>query len=156
MQVSSGTKNNSFLNKPSCTTVTVLFNGVLLMVTVVTATHTNTGHHSALQFGATCAVTSTHVTIILESLEKPGDDTLDDSKFLGYFHLVLYYGRPALSSKVTGTPKIRFQILVPNPKRHPGKTCGAAACAGSAARENEDPGIGLEREAIPHYSCDVA
>ncbi|GFV05881.1 uncharacterized protein TNCV_2552481 [Trichonephila clavipes] len=32
-------------------------------------------------------VTSTHITIILESLPKPGDDTLDDSKFLGYFHL---------------------------------------------------------------------
>ncbi|GFX56705.1 hypothetical protein TNCV_494531 [Trichonephila clavipes] len=32
--------------------------------------------------GATCAVTSTHITIILESLPKPGDDTLGDSKFL--------------------------------------------------------------------------
>ncbi|GFY07091.1 uncharacterized protein TNCV_4203621 [Trichonephila clavipes] len=38
-------------------------------------------------WGATCAVTSTHITIILESLPKPGDDTLDDSKFLGYFQL---------------------------------------------------------------------
>ncbi|GFY22727.1 hypothetical protein TNCV_2179881 [Trichonephila clavipes] len=37
--------------------------------------------------GATCAVTSTHITIILESLPKPGDDTLGDSKFLGYFQL---------------------------------------------------------------------
>ncbi|GFT28916.1 uncharacterized protein TNCV_3586011 [Trichonephila clavipes] len=35
----------------------------------------------------TCAVTSTHITIILESLPKPGDDTLGDSKFLGYFQL---------------------------------------------------------------------
>ncbi|GFX16040.1 uncharacterized protein TNCV_4702991 [Trichonephila clavipes] len=37
--------------------------------------------------GVTCAVTSTHITIILESLLKPGDDTLSDSKFLGYFQL---------------------------------------------------------------------
>ncbi|GFY21192.1 transposable element Tc1 transposase [Trichonephila clavipes] len=35
----------------------------------------------------TCAVTSNHITFILESLPKPGDDTLGDSKFLGYFQL---------------------------------------------------------------------
>ncbi|GFV08742.1 uncharacterized protein TNCV_2488141 [Trichonephila clavipes] len=33
MQVSSGTKNNSSPNEPSCTTVTVSFNGVHLVVT---------------------------------------------------------------------------------------------------------------------------
>ncbi|GFY13714.1 uncharacterized protein TNCV_4960841 [Trichonephila clavipes] len=33
MQVSSGTKNISSPNEPSCTTVTVSFNGVLLVVT---------------------------------------------------------------------------------------------------------------------------
>ncbi|GBL79575.1 hypothetical protein AVEN_18144-1 [Araneus ventricosus] len=33
MQVSSRTKNNSSPNEPSCTTVTVSFNGVLLVVT---------------------------------------------------------------------------------------------------------------------------
>ncbi|GFW58981.1 uncharacterized protein TNCV_2830871 [Trichonephila clavipes] len=33
MQVSCGTKNNSSLNEPSCTTVKVSFNGVLLVVT---------------------------------------------------------------------------------------------------------------------------
>ncbi|GFW38781.1 uncharacterized protein TNCV_3881481 [Trichonephila clavipes] len=33
MQVSSGTKNNSSANEPSCTTITVSFNGVLLVVT---------------------------------------------------------------------------------------------------------------------------
>ncbi|GFV18140.1 uncharacterized protein TNCV_169431 [Trichonephila clavipes] len=33
MQVSSGTKNNSSLYEPSCTTITVSFNGVLLVVT---------------------------------------------------------------------------------------------------------------------------
>ncbi|GFU42029.1 uncharacterized protein TNCV_4677131 [Trichonephila clavipes] len=33
MQVSSGTKNNSSPNEPSCTTVTVSFNSVLLVVT---------------------------------------------------------------------------------------------------------------------------
>ncbi|GFU77802.1 uncharacterized protein TNCV_1138101 [Trichonephila clavipes] len=37
--------------------------------------------------GVTCAVTSTYITIILESLPNPGDDTLGDSKFLGYFQL---------------------------------------------------------------------
>ncbi|GFT92079.1 uncharacterized protein TNCV_1440871 [Trichonephila clavipes] len=37
--------------------------------------------------GATCAVSSLHITIILESLPKPGDDTQGDSKFLGYFQL---------------------------------------------------------------------
>ncbi|GFU51104.1 uncharacterized protein TNCV_2549111 [Trichonephila clavipes] len=33
MQVSSGIKNNSYPNEPSCTTVTVSFSGVLLAVT---------------------------------------------------------------------------------------------------------------------------
>ncbi|GFX43426.1 uncharacterized protein TNCV_4874461 [Trichonephila clavipes] len=33
MQVSSGTKNSSSPNEPSCTTVTVSFNGVILVVT---------------------------------------------------------------------------------------------------------------------------
>ncbi|GFY29343.1 uncharacterized protein TNCV_4724711 [Trichonephila clavipes] len=37
--------------------------------------------------GVTCVVTSTHIIIILESLPKPGDDTLGDTKFLGYFQL---------------------------------------------------------------------
>ncbi|GFW90970.1 uncharacterized protein TNCV_1758441 [Trichonephila clavipes] len=39
MQVSSGTKNNFSPNEPSCTTVTVSFNGVLLVVTVPGALH---------------------------------------------------------------------------------------------------------------------
>ncbi|GFX89160.1 uncharacterized protein TNCV_20561 [Trichonephila clavipes] len=33
------------------------------------------------------SVTSTHITNILKSLPKPGDDTMGDSKFLGYFQL---------------------------------------------------------------------
>ncbi|GFT38598.1 uncharacterized protein TNCV_4949081 [Trichonephila clavipes] len=33
MQVSSGTQNNSSANEPSCTTVTVSFSGVLLVLT---------------------------------------------------------------------------------------------------------------------------
>ncbi|GFV74404.1 uncharacterized protein TNCV_5128461 [Trichonephila clavipes] len=37
--------------------------------------------------GVTFAVTSTHITIILELLPKPGDDTLGDSKFFGCFQL---------------------------------------------------------------------
>ncbi|GFX00347.1 uncharacterized protein TNCV_1273411 [Trichonephila clavipes] len=36
--------------------------------------------------GVTCAVTST-LAMVLESSPKPGDDTLSDSKILGYFHL---------------------------------------------------------------------
>ncbi|GFX70973.1 uncharacterized protein TNCV_1689561 [Trichonephila clavipes] len=68
---------------------------------------------------------------------------------------LIYHGRPALSGKVTGTPKIRFQILVPNPKRHPVKAFGTAACTSLAAKGNEDPDVGLEREAIPHYSRNI-
>ncbi|GFV06723.1 hypothetical protein TNCV_1611361 [Trichonephila clavipes] len=37
--------------------------------------------------GDPCAVISTHITIILESLSKPGDDTPGDSKFLEYLQL---------------------------------------------------------------------
>ncbi|GFT45517.1 uncharacterized protein TNCV_3781461 [Trichonephila clavipes] len=37
--------------------------------------------------GAICALTSTYITIILESLPKPGDDTLGDSKLIGGFQL---------------------------------------------------------------------
>ncbi|GFW12812.1 uncharacterized protein TNCV_3885221 [Trichonephila clavipes] len=39
MQVSSGTKNYSSSNEPSCTTVTVSFNGVLLVVTGTWRSH---------------------------------------------------------------------------------------------------------------------
>ncbi|GFU70699.1 hypothetical protein TNCV_4657591 [Trichonephila clavipes] len=35
----------------------------------------------------TCAATPNHITIILKSLPKPGDDTLGDSKFLGNFQV---------------------------------------------------------------------
>ncbi|GFS97120.1 uncharacterized protein LOC103523953 [Trichonephila clavipes] len=35
----------------------------------------------------TCAVTSSHISIILEQLPKPGNNTLGDSMFLGYFQL---------------------------------------------------------------------
>ncbi|GFU95181.1 hypothetical protein TNCV_4139651 [Trichonephila clavipes] len=41
---------------------------------------------------ATCAVTSTHIIIILESLPKRRVDSLVDSKFLGYLHLVTKNG----------------------------------------------------------------
>ncbi|GFV52304.1 uncharacterized protein TNCV_2673251 [Trichonephila clavipes] len=115
MQVSSGTKNNSSPNEPSCPTVTVSFNGVLLVTPLShkTTVVVSTMHalYSRLiasdselrncqipvlirrcNSGATCAVTSTHITIILESLPKPGDDTLGDSKFFrilpaGYVHI---------------------------------------------------------------------
>ncbi|GFV26826.1 hypothetical protein TNCV_3454971 [Trichonephila clavipes] len=49
--------------------------------------------------GVNCAVTSTHITIILEKLPKPGDDNLGDSKFLGYFQLE------------TQTPEIEIKIF---------------------------------------------
>ncbi|GFX40904.1 uncharacterized protein TNCV_3761251 [Trichonephila clavipes] len=48
----------------------------------------------------TCVVTSNHITIILETLLKPGDDTLDDSKFLEYFQL----GTSAFQSSNNSTP----------------------------------------------------
>ncbi|GFX45303.1 hypothetical protein TNCV_2095881 [Trichonephila clavipes] len=61
--------------------------------------------------GATCAVTSNHITIILESLPKPGD-TLGDSKFLGYFQL----GTSTLQSSnnsTTSMPKLwRWRSVV--------------------------------------------
>ncbi len=38
-------------------------------------------------WGATCTVTSTDISIILESLPKPKDGTLGNSNFLRYFHL---------------------------------------------------------------------
>ncbi|GFX00700.1 uncharacterized protein TNCV_4576671 [Trichonephila clavipes] len=125
----SGTKNNSSPNEPSYTTVTVSFNGVLLVVTgtwrspyqsparirlqtkhrpgktshkttiVETTTHALYSRFIAgditakyirilirrCNSGETCA--STHITIILKSLPNPGEDTLGDSKFLGYFQL---------------------------------------------------------------------
>ncbi|GFV15863.1 hypothetical protein TNCV_988461 [Trichonephila clavipes] len=37
--------------------------------------------------GVIWAITSNHITIILESLPKPGDGTMGDSKFVGYFPL---------------------------------------------------------------------
>ncbi|GFU83159.1 uncharacterized protein TNCV_3737701 [Trichonephila clavipes] len=77
MQVSSGTKNSSSHNEPSCTTVTVFSWWLRVSGTL----------HIKVRLGATCAVTSPHITIILESLPKPGDNTLGDSKFLGYFQL---------------------------------------------------------------------
>ncbi|GFX75811.1 hypothetical protein TNCV_2237831 [Trichonephila clavipes] len=120
MQVSFGTQNNSSPNEPSCTTVTVSFNGVLLVVTVYEDVDQSalsvctrsalklsyqwlkradeTGRCCAVSFanncripvfirrqnsGETSAVTSTHITITLESFPKPGDDTLGDFKFLG-------------------------------------------------------------------------
>ncbi|GFX00595.1 uncharacterized protein TNCV_2236021 [Trichonephila clavipes] len=100
MQVSSGTKNNFSLSEPSCTTITVSFNGVLLMLKradetgLMLAPSVSFGNNCQIPVliqrcnsGATSDVSSTHITIILESLPKPGDDTLGDSKFLGYFQL---------------------------------------------------------------------
>ncbi|GFY21705.1 uncharacterized protein TNCV_1168491 [Trichonephila clavipes] len=134
MQVSSGTKNNSSRNEPSCTTVNGVIqwcslgvNGYLVLsilksgenkTTNKTWTRRKTSHKTTVvvstmhalysrliagdselrncqipvlirrcNSGATCPVTSTHITIILESFSKPGDDTLGDSKFLGYFQL---------------------------------------------------------------------
>ncbi|GFV33381.1 uncharacterized protein TNCV_4733041 [Trichonephila clavipes] len=133
MQAVLETKNNSSPNEPSCTSVTVSFNGVFLVVTGTGALYTKvrresdcklnlirqkTSHkttvvvsrmhalYSRLISGdselrncqipvliwhcnswATYAATSTHITIILESLPNPGDDTLGDSTVLGYFKM---------------------------------------------------------------------
>ncbi|GFX05716.1 hypothetical protein TNCV_3198331 [Trichonephila clavipes] len=48
-----------------------------------------------------------------------------------------------------------WEILVPNPKRHIGKNFDAAGCARLASRRNEDPDVGLEREAIRHYISNI-
>ncbi|GFW27150.1 transposable element Tcb2 transposase [Trichonephila clavipes] len=50
----------------------------------------------------TCAVTSTHITINLESLPKPGSDTLRDSKFLGYFQLGKQISRKTVARRLRG------------------------------------------------------
>ncbi|GFW07202.1 hypothetical protein TNCV_3693961 [Trichonephila clavipes] len=57
--------------------------------------------------GVTCAVTSTHIIIILESLPKPGGDTLGDSKFLGYFQL----GAPHSRRLIILPSKSQFAIM---------------------------------------------
>ncbi|GFW28372.1 potassium voltage-gated channel subfamily H member 7 [Trichonephila clavipes] len=72
--------------------------------------------------GATCAVTSTPITIILESLPKPGDDTLGDSKFLGYFQLGVAESVTNLTSAIfggsaTSKPPISVPSLTTNPRR---------------------------------------
>ncbi|GFT03874.1 uncharacterized protein TNCV_1730591 [Trichonephila clavipes] len=61
--------------------------------------------------GVTCDVTSFHVIIILESLPKPGDDILGDSKFLGYFQL----GTPIFQAADNSTKK----------KNHPNASFGS-------------------------------
>ncbi|GFW54405.1 hypothetical protein TNCV_3703651 [Trichonephila clavipes] len=53
----------------------------------------NAGHESAItttelsNSGTTYTVTSTNISVMLESLPKHRDDTFGNSKFLGYFHL---------------------------------------------------------------------
>ncbi|GFS49801.1 hypothetical protein TNCV_4344671 [Trichonephila clavipes] len=46
----------------------------------------------------------------------------------------VYYDRPGLPGKVTGSSKIGFQILFFHPETYPGLTFGAPALASSAAR----------------------
>ncbi|GFU47181.1 uncharacterized protein TNCV_2839321 [Trichonephila clavipes] len=57
-----------------------------LFLLAVTAKYRST--FGVVTRGATCVVTSSHITIILELLPTPGDDTLGDSKFLGYLELI--------------------------------------------------------------------
>ncbi|GFX97630.1 uncharacterized protein TNCV_2841901 [Trichonephila clavipes] len=81
---------------------------------------------SELRSRATCAVTSTHITIILESLPKPGDDTLGDSKFLGYFQLATSTFR-AVGSLVVRASDSRPEGLgsMPDATKHPPSTHGS-------------------------------
>ncbi|GFU26611.1 hypothetical protein TNCV_1837391 [Trichonephila clavipes] len=72
--------------------------------------------------GATCAVTSTHTAIILELLPKPEDETLGDSKFLGYFQLVLSETWLANESDIS-IPN--FNCIVK--KKRPNTTAGGVA-----------------------------
>ncbi|PRD21403.1 UNVERIFIED_CONTAM: hypothetical protein NCL1_51810 [Trichonephila clavipes] len=62
----------------------------------------------------TCAVTSTHITLILESLPKPGYDTLGDSKFLGYFQL----GTSTFESSNNSTTEKTSNLLNPGAGTH--------------------------------------
>ncbi|GFX32396.1 hypothetical protein TNCV_2173161 [Trichonephila clavipes] len=74
MQASSRTHNIFPANEPSCTTETASFNDVLLVVK---------GTCRTLHMKVRSDLTSTHIPIPLESLSKPGDDTLGYSKLLG-------------------------------------------------------------------------
>ncbi|PRD34902.1 UNVERIFIED_CONTAM: hypothetical protein NCL1_13176 [Trichonephila clavipes] len=60
--------------------------------------------------GTTCVVTSTHITIILESLPKLGDDTLGDFKLLGYFQL----GTHAFQTADNSTTILEFSLRYPS------------------------------------------
>ncbi|GFW33760.1 fatty acid synthase [Trichonephila clavipes] len=62
-----------------------------------------------------------------------------------------YYGRLVLSGKIIGTPKIRFQILLPHYKKHTELTFDTSAHTSSVARGNEKPDmcVGLECNALP-------
>ncbi|GFX27966.1 transposable element Tc3 transposase [Trichonephila clavipes] len=62
----------------------------------------------------------------------------------------VYYGRPALFGKVTGTPKIRFQILIPRSETDSGLNFCAYARANSASRGNENSLVAL------HFKYDQA
>ncbi|GFT96718.1 hypothetical protein TNCV_1159171 [Trichonephila clavipes] len=53
-----------------------------------------------------------------------------------------------IRQKVTGTPKIRFQILIPHPETYTRLTSGAPKRTSSATRGNANPHAGLEHEAI--------
>ncbi|GFV60873.1 hypothetical protein TNCV_924871 [Trichonephila clavipes] len=66
------------------------------------------------------------------------------------------YG-PALFDKkrITGTPKIQFQILIPSPETHTRLTFSASARTSSVARGNENPHVGLKREAISANSSNI-
>ncbi|GFT59562.1 DEP domain-containing protein 1A [Trichonephila clavipes] len=66
-----------------------------------------------------------------------------------------YYGRPALSGKVIGTPKIRFQILIPQPEMHTRLTFDILMQASSVARGNEILYAGLECNAFPPNSDNI-
>ncbi|GFV03729.1 hypothetical protein TNCV_1876771 [Trichonephila clavipes] len=58
-----------------------------------------------------------------------------------------------LADKVTTTPKVQFQVLVPYPKTHPVLTFSAPAHVSSTTRENQNPDPGLE--CIPSYPGNI-
>ncbi|GFS93850.1 hypothetical protein TNCV_5053181 [Trichonephila clavipes] len=58
-------------------------------------------------------------------------------------------------AKITGTPKIQFQILITSPEIPPRLTSGSPVRASSATRVNENPHAGLELEAISPNSSDI-
>ncbi|GFU51493.1 hypothetical protein TNCV_81371 [Trichonephila clavipes] len=108
----------------------------------------NTGHHSTFNSGATFTIRSTPITNILELLPKSGDDTLSDSKFLGYFQL----GKTALdlnpTSAIRSRSKPGFSSLLSELFKLQGRVHYTPLITGRATKVC--PGLS---DSLASYSC---